>query len=120
MEDKVAKLQAASVEAESQMQKHKQVLKGSQERVDAAKALLRQVPEEEQSKIFIADTKLPELLEMHAIAKEEYETSQKRYETNKRYLSLCKEKLGVSADRGIMITNRIERHVNKGGSSEVV
>lgn len=98
LEDKISKLQAATDDAEGQLKKHKQALEDSQKRVDAAKAMFKQIPEDEQNKILITDTKLPELLEMHAIAKEEYETSETRYETNQRYLDVYKEKAETLGD----------------------
>jgi predicted nucleic acid-binding Zn-ribbon protein len=94
MDDKIAKLQIATNEAETKMKKDKEALEDSQKRVDAAKTLLRELDEEEQNTIQVSDTKLPELLALHNIAKEEYESSEKRYETNKRYLTIYKEKLG--------------------------
>lgn len=96
MEDKIAKLQVATDEAEAQMKKDKEALEDSQTRVDSAKALLRQLDVEEQNKIPVSDTKLPELLALHTRAKEDYETSQQRYEINKRYLTMYQEKLGKS------------------------
>jgi hypothetical protein len=66
-------------------------------RVDAAKALLRKLDPEEQAKIQVNDTQLPELLDMEAVAQEQYETSRKRFETNKRYLDSMKEKAGSSS-----------------------
>jgi len=98
MEDKIAKLQVATDEAETQMKKNKEALEDSQNRVDAAKALLRELDEEEQNKIQVSDTKLPELLALHTRAKEEYETSQQRFETNTRYLKMYQEKLGVTSE----------------------
>jgi hypothetical protein len=37
-------------------------------------------------------------MDLHAKAKDDYETSLQRYETNKRYLKLFQEKLGGSTD----------------------
>lgn len=98
MEDKIEKLEIATKEAEVQVQIDKAALEDSQARVDAAKALLRELSEEEQSKIQVTDTKFPELLAMHTQAKESYESSVKRYETNQRYLNLYKEKLADKSE----------------------
>lgn len=78
------------------MRKDKEALEDSQMRVDTAKALLKQMDPEEQQRIMVSDTKLPELLALHTKAKEDYETSLKRYETNKKYLKMCQEKMGAA------------------------
>ena len=54
---------------------------------------MSKMPKEEQEKIQVTDTKLPELLDLLATASENYETSQQRYETNKRYLDMLKHKI---------------------------
>jgi len=41
---------------------------------------------EDQAKIQINDTKLPELIDLHAAAIDAYRTAKKRFETNVRYL----------------------------------
>ena len=92
MEGKITKLQTATDEAETLVQQHKKVLEYACTRVDAAKALLRQLDPEEQAKIQVNDTQLPEFLDLKAVAQEQYETSRKRFETNKRYLDSMKEK----------------------------
>lgn len=97
MEAKIEKLQKATDEAEAQMNKDKEALEDSQTRVDTAKALLKQLDPEEQERIQVSDTKLPELLALHTKAKEDYETSLKRYDTNKKYLKLYQEKLGAES-----------------------
>ena len=100
MEAKLAKLQTATDEAETLVQKHKEALEDASNRVEVAKSLLRSLDAEEQSRILVSDTKLPELLGLQALAKEEYETSLQRYETNKRYLTLFREKVDSFADAG--------------------
>lgn len=96
MENKIEKLQEATDEAETQMIKNKQLLDDSKLKVDTAKDLLKQLDPEEQQRIKVCNTKLPELMALHTKAKEEYETSLQRFETNTRYLKLYQEKLGVS------------------------
>ena len=97
MEDKIAKLEAATADAEKEVLRNLEVLSDATERVRVAKALLKQMPQEDQEKIAITDTKLPELLDMLALATENYETSQQRYETNKRYLELLRQKMGATS-----------------------
>ena len=100
MEDKIAKLEAATADAEKEVLRNLEVLSDATERVRVAKALLKQMPQEDQEKIPITDTKLPEILAMLATATENYETSQQRYETNKRYLDILRQKVGASGGSG--------------------
>ena len=90
MEDKIAKLEAATADAEKEVLRNLEVLSDATERVRVAKALLKQMPQEDQEKIPITDTKLPELLDMLATATEDYEAARQRYETNKRYLDILR------------------------------
>ena len=98
MEDKIAKLEAATAYSEKDLLRNLEVLSDATERVRVAKALLKSMPKEEQEKIQVTDTKLPELLDLLATASENYETSQQRYETNKRYLDMLKHKMGDDMD----------------------
>ena len=94
MEAKVAKLQAATIEAEQDVRKHLELVDDATKRLQAAKALLKQIDPDEQEKIMVNDTNLPELLDLLARATHEYESSLNRYETNKKYLALLKAKIG--------------------------
>lgn len=98
MEDKIAKLEAATAQAEKAVLRDLEVLSDATERVRIAKALLKQMPKDDQEKYPVTDTKLPELLDLLATATENYETSQQRYETNKRYLDMLKHKMGDPVD----------------------
>ena len=100
MDDKIAKLEAATADSEKDVLRNLEVLSDATERVRVAKALLKQMPQEDQEKIPITDTKLPELLDMLAMATENYETSQQRYETNKRYLEILRQKMGAGSASG--------------------
>ena len=103
MDAKIAKLQTATDEAESELKSAQAALEDSETRLDAAKQLLKQLDPEEQMKIQVNDTKLPELLELHALAKDRYETAKGRFETNQRYLKMFQEKaLAESSSRPIM------------------
>ena len=93
LETKIAKLQEATSLAKEEMEQREKELEDSQKRLDAAKELLQSLDAEEQQKIKICDTKYPELLRMHQLAKDAYETAQKRYQTNQKYL----DKLSGSA-----------------------
>lgn len=90
--DTVAKLQKATDEAEAEMKRLKLAYDDSDTAVKAAKDLLKQLDEEEQRRIKVTDTKLPELLAGHTAVEEAYETARKRFETNKRYLDMYLQK----------------------------
>jgi hypothetical protein len=91
MDDKIAKLQAATDNAKSDLERCKESLEESERAVLVAKALLREMDEADQHNLKITDTKLPELLAMHHAAKDSFEIAAKRYETNKRYLNIYKQ-----------------------------
>ncbi|KAG7373368.1 hypothetical protein IV203_034092 [Nitzschia inconspicua] len=86
MESKIVQLQIVTDQAKQEMEQKAREVKDSQERLDVAKELLRSLDLEDQERISINDTHYPELLGMHQMAKDAYETAQKRYETNQRYL----------------------------------
>jgi hypothetical protein len=94
MNDKVIKLQLATDQAEATVNQCFASLQESKEAVRAVKALLQHLDEEEQQRIKVSDTKLPELLAMLQAAQDAHETAVKRYETNKKYLELYKQKAG--------------------------
>eukprot|EP00586_Coscinodiscus_wailesii_P017311 CAMPEP_0172493466 /NCGR_PEP_ID=MMETSP1066-20121228/24932_1 /TAXON_ID=671091 /ORGANISM="Coscinodiscus wailesii, Strain CCMP2513" /LENGTH=98 /DNA_ID=CAMNT_0013263663 /DNA_START=107 /DNA_END=403 /DNA_ORIENTATION=+ len=93
MSDKIAKLQKATEDAKLHMDEAKTQFEDSLKRLNAAKELLRDIDEEDQNKIQINDTMLPELLDLHRLATEEYGDAKSRYETNSRYLKLYNDKL---------------------------
>lgn len=93
MEDKIAKLQAATDEAEKQVEVCRQALEMAEKDLSDAKAKYRQLPMEEQEKLQVNDTELPELIETHLRAKNLLETVEAKYATNKRYLQVFKAKL---------------------------
>jgi phage FluMu gp28-like protein len=91
--DKVQKLQLATDEAKECMMKTKAAFDDSLRRLNAAKEALQAMDQEDQERIQVNDTKLPELLDLHRMATEEYNDAKCRYETNLRYLSMLKAKL---------------------------
>mmetsp|Transcript_16909 Transcript_16909/g.32019 ORF Transcript_16909/g.32019 Transcript_16909/m.32019 type:complete len:101 (-) Transcript_16909:2036-2338(-) len=95
MSDKVQKLQLATDEAKDYMMKTKASFDDSLRRLNAAKEALRAMDQEDQERIQVNDTKLPELLDLHRMATEEYQDAKCRYETNLRYLTILKEKLNT-------------------------
>jgi len=90
--DKIAKLQTATDNAKLEMITTKTTYDDSLQRLNAAKELLRNMDPEDQAKIQVNDTKLPELIDMHAAATEAYKGAKSRFETNARYLELFKAK----------------------------
>ena len=96
--EKIAKLQEATDTAKADVDQKQLELADSQKRLDVAKELLQSLEPEQQQSIAINDTKYPDLLALHQIAKDNYETAQKRYETNQKYLD--KYKAMMMADAG--------------------
>jgi hypothetical protein len=90
--DKIAKLQLATDEAEKQMTFCKELLETAEQQLTREKEKYRNLPQEEQEKLAMNETELPELLETQARAKNVYEEVQARYATNKRYLEMVKAK----------------------------
>jgi hypothetical protein len=93
MEAKHNQLKKATADAEGEMLKTKEALQDSEKRLNAAKELLRNMDPEDQKKIKVTDTKLPELLELYSVAKEAHSVSQNRYETNLKYVKILEEKI---------------------------
>jgi 3-oxoacyl-ACP reductase-like protein len=91
--EKLQRLQLATDEAKDCLSKAKTAFDDSLRRLNAAKEALREMDPEDQERIQVNDTKLPELLDLHSIATEEYNNARSRYETNLRYLTMLKEKL---------------------------
>jgi hypothetical protein len=92
MEDKIAKLQAATDEAEAQLKVCKEALELSEQQLFQAKEKYRNLPQEEQERLQVNDTELPELIENQLRAKNVYETVRGRFETNQRYLEAMTKK----------------------------
>ena len=95
MEEKIAKLQAATDEAKEQMMASKQALDTAERQLANAKAKYKDMPMEQQELLQVNDTELPELIETHLQAKILYETADSRYQTNLRYLVALKGKRSV-------------------------
>eukprot|EP00559_Dactyliosolen_fragilissimus_P001456 CAMPEP_0184868458 /NCGR_PEP_ID=MMETSP0580-20130426/30500_1 /TAXON_ID=1118495 /ORGANISM="Dactyliosolen fragilissimus" /LENGTH=84 /DNA_ID=CAMNT_0027369367 /DNA_START=8 /DNA_END=265 /DNA_ORIENTATION=+ len=76
----------ATEHARVQMNTSKEVLCQAAQKLEEAKEYLHSLSEEAQSNIQVNDTDLPELIDAHSQAKEDYESWEKRYKTNQRYL----------------------------------
>jgi dsDNA-specific endonuclease/ATPase MutS2 len=92
MDDKINKLQAATDEAEEQLKVCQQALDMAEQQLSDVKNKYRNLPQEEQERLQVNDTELPELIETQIRAKNVYDTVLKRYETNKRYVDAMKAK----------------------------
>ena len=92
MDEKIAKLQAATDEAEQNLKVCADAVSLAETQLAQAKERLRNLPQEEQETLQVNDTELPELLENVVRAKNVYETVLTRYNTNKRYLEAFKAK----------------------------
>lgn len=95
MEDKLAKLQAATEEARAEAARLKAALELAENKVGIAKDRLRSLEPEAQETLQVTDTNLPELLGERELARERYETAKTRFETNVRYVRMLREKMGL-------------------------
>ena len=93
MEAKLAQLKKATTISETEMLKAKELYNDSDTCLSMAKEALRSMDAEDQKKIMINDTKLPELLELNALAKNSYIELEKRHATNMKYVKLIEEKI---------------------------
>ena len=95
MDEKIAKLQAATDEACTQLEICKQALDEADAQLSKAKDKYRALSvqlKESGDELMVNDTELPELIETQLRAKNVYETVEQRYSTNKRYLELMIQK----------------------------
>ena len=93
--NKLAQLKAVTEASAVLVTEHAAAVQDAKERLDAAKALLRQLDAVEQARIVVNDTPLPELIARHELAVDQYETTCRRHETNQRYLKLLQEKANL-------------------------
>ena len=96
LEQKIAKLEAATKEAQSQVLVAKQALDIATQQLSDAKERYRNLSISDQERLQVNDTELPELLETQLRAKNVYDTVVGRFETNQRYLAVMKQKLSKS------------------------
>lgn len=96
LEEKFAKLQAATDEAKAQVDAAKQMLDVAQKQLADAKAKYKSLPPEEQATLQVNQTELPELIETELRARNVYETVVAKLATNERYLKAFQQKLGQS------------------------
>ena len=95
MDQKIAKLQAATGEACKQLEICKKALDEADAQLSKAKDKYRALSvqlKESGDELMVNDTELPELIETQLRAKNVYETVEQRYSTNKRYLDLMIQK----------------------------
>ncbi|KAL3941582.1 MAG: hypothetical protein SGBAC_004084 [Bacillariaceae sp.] len=94
LEEKIAKLQAATDEAKAQVDVAKQALDMSQQQLAAAKQKYKSLSPEAQANLQVNDTELPELIETELRARNVYDTVVAKHATNEKYLAAFKQKLG--------------------------
>ena len=94
LEEKIAKLQAATDEAKIQVDVAKQTLDTARKQLADAKAKYKSLPPEEQVALQVNQTELPEMIETEFRARNVYETVAAKLATNQRYLEAFKQKLG--------------------------
>lgn len=87
-DEKIAKLQVATNEAEGALRVCEGVLVRAEQQLAAAKDKYRQLHMDDQQSIQLQDTELPELIETAMQAKNDYEAATVRLATNKRYLGM--------------------------------
>lgn len=92
MDDKIVKLQEATDMAHQAMTISHEAFQQATKDLEEAKTKYKKMSEEKQQAMPINDTELPELIETQLRAKNVYETSQTRYETNLKYLTAFKQK----------------------------
>ena len=99
MDEKITKLQTATDEAFVQLGVCKQALEAAEAELFKAKDKYRALSAQLQKSgddLMMNDTELPELIETQIRAKNVYETVEKRYNTNKRYLDAMIQKKSES------------------------
>ena len=96
IEEKIAKLETATKEAEAQVNVAREALDVATQQLANCKAKYRNLPVSEQETLQVNDTELPELLETHIRAKTIYDTLLQKHATNQRYLNIMKQKLASS------------------------
>jgi hypothetical protein len=92
MDAKISKLEDAAQEAHRQMKARQGDLEKATLELAQAKDNCRSLPQSEQETLQVNDTEIPEMLESHLRAKQEFEAAEARYDTNQRYLAMMKEK----------------------------
>mmetsp|Transcript_25479 Transcript_25479/g.41837 ORF Transcript_25479/g.41837 Transcript_25479/m.41837 type:complete len:100 (+) Transcript_25479:56-355(+) len=97
MDEKLAKLQAMTDEAEAELKVCKNALDVAEQQLAQTKMKYKTLPADEQERLQVNDTELPELIETRIRAKNVHDTVAKRYETNKRYLDALKAKAVASS-----------------------
>jgi len=95
MEAKLAQLEFATASAKAESVRLASELEDATRQLNEEKDRLRSLSSEEQQKILINDTNLPELLEAYSEAKNAHETARARYETNARYVGILRRKMGL-------------------------
>jgi F0F1-type ATP synthase membrane subunit b/b' len=94
--DKISKLEAATDEAQAQVEVARQALHLATQQLADAKAKYKSLPQAQHETLEVTDTELPELIETHLRAKHVYDTVFARHATNQRYLNALNQKNAYS------------------------
>ena len=89
---KLTQLQAATAASAEQLDLARATATSAAQRLQTAKALLREMDPTDAARIQVSDTALPELIAQAQLAQDALEVAQKRHDTNQRYLTLMQQK----------------------------
>ena len=98
MEQKLKHLEEATADAQSALLEKEKMLISVSDALAKAKTKLRLLDMEVQRDLKVNDTELPELISTQLAAMEERDAAMARYETNRKYLSLLKERIESTPD----------------------
>ena len=93
LEHKLKQLEEATTAAQSDLAEKESKLSAASAALDKAKAKLKALSPEAQADLQVNDTELPELISAKMLAQEEYDESKKRFDTNQKYLLICRAKV---------------------------
>ena len=93
MDEKLRQLEEATANAQSALLEKEAMLVLASEALNKAKTKLKSLDMEVQRNLQVNDTELPELMSAQLAAVEERDAAMARYETNRRYLSLLKDRI---------------------------
>jgi hypothetical protein len=93
MDEKLRQLEEATANAQSALLEKEAMLVLASDALNKAKTKLKSLDMEVQRNLQVNDTELPELMSAQLAAVEERDAAMARYETNRRYLSLLKDRI---------------------------
>jgi osmotically-inducible protein OsmY len=97
MEEKIKKLQDATMASQRCLLEAELKLTSASHAVEVVKRKLKQLSPEAQQNLEFNDTELPDLISAKMLAESECDAARIRYETNKKYLMIMREKHSESS-----------------------